>query len=113
MRLAAAISGPPLLRGATPRGVDLLNLPVPQGGVLFHFTLVGAVRSTRTIKNGDPLDRLFVRALEIPVTREIQECTEGPNAPANRIDSAKDPIEVWVYGKAHCFATVDYAGTLK
>jgi hypothetical protein len=104
------VSGHPLLREAALRGVALLNLPAPQGALLFHFILVDAVLSTRTIEKGDPFDRFFLRILGIPVTKKIRECTESPAT--NRIDSTKEPIEVWVYGKAHCFATVNYAGTL-
>jgi hypothetical protein len=107
------VSGPPLLREAARRGVDLLNFR-DQNAVQFHFILIDVVLSTRTIKKGDALDRMFLRILRIPVTKNIQECGENPaSAPANRLDSTKNPIEVWVYGKARCLQTqTSYTGTL-
>jgi hypothetical protein len=94
------ISGPPLLRETA------LQLHAPQTEVLIHFILIDAILSTRTetIQRGDALDRFFLRLLRIPTVKKtkIQVCTEGANPPANRIDSAKEPIEAWVYGKARC-----------
>ena len=94
------ISGPPLLRETA------LQLHAPQTDALVHFVLIDVVLSTKveTIKKGDAFDRFFLRLLRIPTTRKIetQVCTQAPNAPANRIDSAKEPIEAWVYGKARC-----------
>jgi hypothetical protein len=112
-----AVSGHPLLRETALRSIDLLNIRTPGESVLIHFVLSDIVMSQRTdtIPKGDAFDRFFLRLLRIPTTRKIatEVCTEGPSAPANRIDSIRDPIEVWVYGKAQCFPTVDYAGTLK
>jgi hypothetical protein len=99
-------SGPPLLRDAALRGVDLLNPPAPQGGLLVHFILVETIQSTRTetIKRGDAFDQFFLRLLRIPVVKkvEIHGCISNPNVPPNRLDSTKDPLEVWVYGQARC-----------
>lgn len=111
----SADTGDPLLREAALRGIDLLNFRALQTSVLFHFILVENVQSTRTqvAKKGDAFDRFFLKVLRISTVKKvaIHECAEGPNAPANRIDSTKDPIEVWVYGNVPC-VTVDYAGTL-
>jgi hypothetical protein len=100
------ISGPPLLAEAGLQGADLLNIRASGATVLIHFVLVDAIELTRTetIKKGDALDRLFLRLLRISTVKKrgIYECYENPNVPANRIDSTKDPIEVWVYGKARC-----------
>jgi hypothetical protein len=111
------VTGPPLLKEAALRGFDLLKVRAPEAGVLFHFVLVDIVLLTRTetIQKGDAFDRLFLRLLRIPTVRNVaaQVCTENPNAPANRIDSTKNPIEVWVYGKARCLQTqTSYTGTL-
>jgi hypothetical protein len=77
--------------------------------MMVHFVLSDVVLSkrTETIQKGDVLDRFFLRLLRIPTVKKIetQVCTEGPRAPANRIDSAKDPIEVWIYGKVPCIET--------
>jgi hypothetical protein len=101
-----AVTGPPLLRGIALRDIDVLNFRVLQTDVLFHFILSDIVLSTRieTIKKGDAFGRFFLRLFGIPTTRKIatQVCTEGPDPPANRIDSTRDPVEVWVYGKARC-----------
>jgi hypothetical protein len=98
------VAGSPLLAQTALRGV--LNIRAPGANILFHFILSDIVLSTRTetIKKGDAFDRFFLRLLRIPDVKkiEIRECTEGPNARANRIDSTKDPIEVWVYGKEPC-----------
>jgi hypothetical protein len=109
------VTGPPLLREAALRSIDLLNFRALQTGVVVHFVLVGTVESTgtETIKKGDAFDRFFLRLFGIPTVKkiEIHQCVQNPNVLANRIDSAKDPIEVRVYGKVHC-PTVNYAGTL-
>jgi len=113
-----AVTGHPILREPALRGLDVLNLHAPQTDVLFHFILSDIILSprTETIPKGDAFDRFFLRLLRIPTTRKIatQVCTEGPNAPANRIDSTKDPIEAWIYGKAPCIETnTSYTGTLE
>ena len=94
------ISGPPLLRQTA------LQLHAPQTDVLVHFVLIDVVLSTKveTIKKGDAFGRVFLRLLRIPAVKEVetQVCTQAPNTPANSIDSTKDPVEVWVYGKARC-----------
>jgi hypothetical protein len=94
------ISGPPLLRETA------LQFHAPQTEILFHFILSDAVLSTRieTVKKGDAVSRFFLRLFGISATKkiEIRECTDGADPPANRIDSTKDPIEVWVYGKTRC-----------
>jgi hypothetical protein len=110
-----AFTGPPLLRQAALRGIELLKSNPSQSGAMFHFVLVGTVQSTRTEKvvKGDAFDRVFLRILRIPVAKKIEtrECTERPNIPANRIDTTKDPIEIWVYGRERC-VMVSYTGTL-
>ena len=84
--------------------------------MLVHFILIDTVqlKKTETVSKGHAFDRFFLRLVGIPTVKkiEIHECSERPNGPANRIDSTKDPIEVWLYGKERC-PTVDYAGTLK
>jgi hypothetical protein len=109
------VTGHPLLREAALRGIDLLNVRAPQTGVLFHFMLVKPIESTRTetTNRGDGLDRFFLRLLRISTVnrRAIYECIESSNVPANRIDSTKDPIEVWAYGKGHCLMV--QTGTLE
>jgi hypothetical protein len=112
------ISGPPLLGDSALRSVDLLNIRTPGTTVLIHFILSDTILSQRTdaIPKGDAFDRFFLRLYRIPTTRKIaaQVCTESPNAPANRIDSTRDPIEVWIYGKVPCIETnASYTGTLE
>jgi hypothetical protein len=98
------ISGPPLLRETA------LQLHAPQTEILFHFILSDAVLSTRieTIKKGDALGRFSLRLFRMSATKkiEIRQCTDGANPPDNRIDSTKNPLEVWIYGKTRC-AIVD------
>jgi hypothetical protein len=105
------VTGPTLLREAA------RQLHAQQTGVLIHFILIDVVLSTKveTIQKGDAVDRFFLRLFRISATKkvEVQVCTESANPPANRIDSTKDPIEVWVYGKARCIETqASYTGTL-
>jgi hypothetical protein len=112
-----AVTGSPLLRETALRGIDVLNFRAPQSDVLVHFILVETIQSTRTeaIKRGDAFDQFFLRLLGVPTVKkiEIRVCTEGPHAPANRIDSTRDPIEVWVYGNTPCIETnASYTGTL-
>jgi hypothetical protein len=100
------ISGPPLLAQTALRSIDLLNIRASGATVLVHFVLIDVVLSSKveTIEKGDAFDRFFLRLLRISTVKKIetQVCTQGPNAPANRIDSTRDPIDVWVYGKAPC-----------
>jgi hypothetical protein len=101
-----AVTGSPLLRETALRGIDVLNFRAPQSDVLVHFILVETIQSTRTeaIKRGDAFDQFFLRLLRIPVVKkvEIHGCIRNPNVPPNRLDSTKDPLEVWVYGQARC-----------
>ena len=88
------------------RSIYLLNIRTTGAIALIHFILSDIVLSTRreTIQKGDAFDRFFLRLFGISTVKkiEIQQCIESPNVPANRIDSTKDPIEVWVYGKTRC-----------
>lgn len=115
-RGGTVVTGSPLLAQAALRTIGLLNARSSTATILVHFILIDTVQlnKTETVKKGDAFDRFFPRLLRIPVVKKIetQECTEGPNAPANRIDSTKDPIEVWAYGKRQC-PTVNYTGTIK
>jgi hypothetical protein len=103
------VSGPPLLREAALRTTGLLNAGPSTATAMVHFVLSGVILSkrTETIQKGDVFDRFFLRLLRIPTAKKIetQVCTEGPKAPANRIDSAKNPVEVWIYGNAPCIET--------
>jgi hypothetical protein len=56
------VSGPPLLREAALRSVDLLNIRAPGATILVHFDLRDIVLSTRTetIQKSDALDRFFL-----------------------------------------------------
>jgi hypothetical protein len=112
------VSGPPLLAQTALRSIDILNVRAPGATVLVHFALSDMVLSTgtETIPRGDAFDRFFLRLFRIPTTRRMatQVCTQGPNPPANRVDSTKNPIEVWIYGKAPCIETnTSYTGTLE
>jgi hypothetical protein len=104
------VTGPPLLRAAALRGIDLLNLRVLQTDVLFHFIPNDIVPRVETFKKGNAFGRFFLRLFGLPAMKKI--VIYGCSAPpANRMDSTKDPIEVWVY-QAPCVLSTDYAGTL-
>jgi hypothetical protein len=95
------ISGHPLLVPAAMQGFKDLG----EFDVIFHFSLVDpTIRiASRTVQRGDAFDRLILRALRIKTEKIVREpeCVET-DPPKNRIDFAKDPVEIWIYGSRAC-----------
>jgi hypothetical protein len=95
------ISGHPLLVPAATQSFKDLG----ETDAVYHFNLVDpTIRITsKTVQRGDAFDRLFLRALRIKTDKIVREpeCVET-DPPKNKINSAKSPVEIWIYGSRAC-----------
>jgi hypothetical protein len=105
------VSGHPLLIPAALEGLKILNLSESDKQVVYHFILIDPVPLTRTeiVKKGDAFDRVVLWLLRIKTERvlQIHDSVSNPNVPKNRIDAAKTPVEVWVYGAIPCLQVLN------
>jgi len=101
---AEVISGHPLLVPTAAQSFKDLGV----ADAVYHFDLVDpTIRIvSRTVQRGDAFDRLILRALRIKTEKIVQEpeCVET-DPPTNKIDPAKSPVEIWIYGSGACPTT--------
>ena len=100
-------SGHPLLAPSALENLKSLGDLPDAANLVYHFVLVDSTVEVRrtTVKKGDAFDRFFLRLFRIRTERVVEETkciSNADNAPKNRIDLTRNPVEVWIYGVVSC-----------
>ena len=76
--------------------------------LVYHFVIVDtatSVPSTATVKRGNALERVVLRAFGRPTKKTVTtyECQSA--APPNEVKVSGATVEVWIYGRMPCLQT--------